>query len=481
MASRKGHTKVGQPPSASANTAPGDGYKKPIPILRELHSRPISLLAVFADCGTVLSGSRAVGGAHIEESDFDLYQPDDRNALIELVSTLNFEKVKWRNRTLEQIEKDIGKFGLAMIPLKEFRRLADMLRGNHDMRGVEKYLRSVMKEEESYQEFKDLPDKFHLALEKCMENGGENMVWVYKPGEDSGKCIRELPSEVTKILAKFFTSLRNYSPTTEGDDELIIPSSDIKKAKDLSEGEGDDKPTIPSSDIKKVKILWKGEGYAQEMLRRWIRYNAVLSARWQSDEIDSIINAMLGIDQPTKRTTGTEKRSDCAKKPFEEPYDWFQMLRGELPNGRKVQIMIVPEKRKDCVRQCGILGTILEFHATHPMGYLTGTGGGHFFHDSASKKESFRINFTDNPKQEHAEEGISKMKDRGWIFKDMHRGEKSRHNEDEISKWISYESIYKSALEDIPKGIERFERRWGMYFERRHKAMKTYEWKEVNA
>lgn len=184
--------------SGSSSIARGDGHRHPISVVRELHPYPISLLSTFADCGTILSGSRAVGGAHIATSDFDLYQLADKQALINIVAVLNLAGIQWHNGFLSQIQKDMGEHELTMIPLDDISRLHERVSGCNDRKQIIPYLKRMLRRGKCKDKYGDLPEKFALALEWCRDSEWkENMIWVYIPQGPSKDCIRELPSAIT--------------------------------------------------------------------------------------------------------------------------------------------------------------------------------------------------------------------------------------------------------------------------------------------
>ncbi|OWY53191.1 hypothetical protein AALT_g11949 [Alternaria alternata] len=439
---------------ASLSSARGDGHKDPLPILKELLQWPISLLAAFADSGTILSGSRAVGGAHNETSDFDLYQIADKGALINIVSVLNFARIQWQNLLLSQIEEEVVAHGLAVIPMEEIDRLVVGVfhkRNWGRQQDIEEYLSSVLKRSESYEKYKDLPAQFTHALEMCSgPTWEENRLWVYTPGADSGRCIRKLPSAITEPVSELLEALPNYSNVDD---------------KDLLEEIPDEKA------MEGVKEAWRAEGYADPMLRKWLRYQTIDRAPWVREEVETLLNTILHVNQTESRPTDTEPQ-------FAKLYGPFKILRGTLPNKKQVQLMLIPPKRKDGKREYGIIRTVLDYHATHPMAFIGGAQGGHLYYDTASQGISSKLDFRNDPRHKHAEEGIVKMEKRGWTFRDMGKHRLRRSALDRSTHLTEYEDIYKSARERVGKSNEELPKKWNQYFGERRRAIETYTWLE---
>ena len=449
-----GQTEIATSTSASLSSARGDGHKDPLPILKELLPWPISLLAAFADFGTILSGSRAVGGAHNEKSDFDLYQIADKGALINIVSVLNFAGIQWHNLLLSQVEEEVVAHGLAVIPMEEIDRLVvGVFHGRNwgRQQDIEKYLESVLIRSKSYRKYKDLPAQFTLALEMCSgPTWKENRLWVYTPGADSGRCIRKLPPAITEPVSELLKSLRKYSSV---DDEDLLEEIPDEKS------------------MEGVKNAWKAEGYAEPMLRKWLRYKAIDRAPWVRDEVETLLNTILHVNQTESQPTDTEPQ-------FAKLYGPFKILRGTLPNKKQVQLMLIPPKRKEGKREYGIIRTVLNYHATHPMAFIGGAQGGHLYYDTTSQGISLKLDFRNDPRHKHAEEGIVKMKKRGWTFRDMGKHCLGRSALDRSTHLTEYEDIYKSARERVGKSNEELPKEWNQYFGERRRAVETYTWLE---
>ncbi|KAF3038248.1 hypothetical protein E8E11_001313 [Didymella keratinophila] len=352
------------------------------------------------------------------------------------------------------------------MPLEEINRLAKgvFLGSNHTSRDLEKYLESVLKRGKYYKKYKDLPGKFALALERCLSTKLEdNMIWIYEPKGDKDRCIRQLPPAIAEPFSELFTKLPKCSNVHNREQKIDIP--DYKRIREL----------IPGKElIMEVENAWLAEGYPATMLRRWLRYKTINLAPWFRDKVETIVDIILHISPTESQPTNTETQ-------FEKPYPWFKMLRGTLPNKNKVQLIIIPPKRKYRKRESGILSTVFSFYATHPMAFINGVIGGHIYHEPTSQEISWKLDFTDDLRQKHADESIVKMKERGWKFKDMDKHVRGRSILDgKTTQLTEYENIYKSALKHVGKGNEELPAMLDNYFRERLRAVETYTWLEEN-
>ncbi|KAJ6267462.1 hypothetical protein PSV08DRAFT_373590 [Bipolaris maydis] len=154
---------------------------------------------------------------------------------------------------------------------------------------------------------------------------------------------------------------------------------------------------IPNSkSIEKALEIWKKKGYKKKMLRAWVK-----------DKVDVLLNK-------------------------------FNVLRGTLSNGKKVQLIIIPQHGRYGARKCGILSTVLSFYATHVIAFIGGTAGGHLYFEPTNQRIK-----------------------RGWTFMEMEEGSRLRHIIDGKSARIAdYEDIYMFALEDVNKSRNKLPNDW---------------------
>ncbi|KAJ6192123.1 hypothetical protein J3E72DRAFT_380226 [Bipolaris maydis] len=196
------------------------------------------------------------------------------------------------------------------------------------------------------------------------------------------------------------------------------------------------------------------------------------AAPWVKDEVDVLLNKVFHIKK-------TGKRLGSKKTKYKKPYDWFNVLRGTLSNGKKVQLMIIPQHGRYGARKCGILGTVLSFYATHVMAFIGGTSGGHLYFEPTNQRTSWKLDFTGDSRQPHAEENIPKWEERGWTFVQMEEGSRLRHIVDGKSARIAdYEDIYMFALEDVNKSRDKLPNDWDEYFDEKRRALRSYTWLE---
>ncbi|KAH8621738.1 hypothetical protein IG631_23615 [Alternaria alternata] len=112
------------------------------------------------------------------------------------------------------------------------------------------------------------------------------------------------------------------------------------------------------------------------------------------------------------------------------------------------------------------------------MAFIGGAQGGHLYYDTASQGISLKLDFRNDPRHKHAEEGIVKMEERGWTFRDMGKHRLGRSALDRSTHLTEYEDIYKSARERVGKSNEELPKEWNQYFGERRRAVETYTWLE---
>jgi hypothetical protein len=107
---------------------PTTGFFAPIETLKHLTPYPISLLATLAQLGWILGGSRAVPGASISSSDFDIFGSSTatRNSMQDALCVLSFAGIKWNN-SLQRLIDDVKISTQAIIPYEIINRLARRL------------------------------------------------------------------------------------------------------------------------------------------------------------------------------------------------------------------------------------------------------------------------------------------------------------------------------------------------------------------
>jgi hypothetical protein len=101
-------------------------YCAEVPAAGKARVDPLSILAGCADNEFNLSGSRSVGGANTDDSDFDMYGRADLDAVTEMLHLLSLAHVRWDNLLLRRLE-DVAGYRLTILPYKEIYVLARRL------------------------------------------------------------------------------------------------------------------------------------------------------------------------------------------------------------------------------------------------------------------------------------------------------------------------------------------------------------------
>jgi hypothetical protein len=461
--------------------AAGRASVDPLPILNELHPYPISLMAGFADNGFILSGSKSVGGASADDSDFDMYGIADPDAVIEMLDLLSFADVRWDNLLLRRLE-DVVDHGSTIMPYEEIYHLANYIPGHWKVHRIQHYVKNLLETSDSYREYADeFSSQFYLALQECYTNLQDDSrqkeewrgsifqrIWIFKPGQAKQPNVRQLPPIIAETINAMLDTL-DGCPYPRSND--ILDGSFEQEVKScLADKFELDELNTPTSvedkiDFGKVRHTWKEEGYPEHLMKNYIWYKMIQEVPHRRYEIAFLVGCLFQTPWEIRPKT----------EPIAGDYDpMFRILRGTLPNGKKLQLMLVPTTLPG-----GILRTVLRFHATHPMSCISGTLGCHLYYHTAKEKISHTLDFTRDTRHRHALKGIEKQEKRGWKFDHMSREDvMTRRATDSKVLMTEYEEIYKSALRSLGHDDHTLPDWWNDYFKERKNAFETYGWVE---
>jgi hypothetical protein len=409
-------------------------------VVKKIHPKPISFLAVLADCEGVISGSNSLevfcpGYGTMPESDFDIYLPNNPTAVTSVLHALEFTEIKWNSFLLDRFE-DVNKDGLTIVPHEMIVELVKKIGPKPKL--LERYLKSRLEGVPAW-------DRFSQAF--CV---------VYKC------CFEALKSKSHKLRVTWQTKHAIWVYKSEYFEVVRIPEplvALIDEAKELRDCRAIN-GIIPKRQ-KKITKAWKKAGYPKESLPRYIKY-ILIRSNIAYNSVQDIINLFLD---------GTANHE--AYDPADYPDDNFQIVRGTLPSGTEVKVMLT---------EANVLHTILKFYATHLISFIGGTLGAHLYYKSAEQKISFKLDKSkEKLRHTHVQNGLDKYKERGWEFNDARKERQLRSGDDKDVLRVNLKSIYASALREQSSTKAKLPPQLKEYFEQRQQALNRRTWEEKNA
>ena len=449
---------------------------------------PLSFLAVLAAHGCIYSGGQALnawvpGSGSTEESDTDVYVPQQKTALQDVFHVLKFSGIRWDNFLIRKLE-DLDRCLRVAIPGDLLQSLATVIK-NETMRAsksydeqLREYLLSRIREADITvsRVVKDFTRAFsravgHLCDGKSPEGISVSRIWVFDARHEE---LRSTWVDVGEDVCALTNSLLMVLED-EGRDRWGI--FQIEKAMKALEKEIQFDPVVPqvfglekgvrtkSSETRiNMQVLkqdWQNMGLELHMLHDYLSY--VLGTKAQQGYLSG---AQFLVRQALNFKT-QEIVSPCGYG------DALRVLRGTLPAGKRVEIIIDPIHRKHPVY------TVLQFYATHVMCFVGGTLGAHLYYSTAKVMRSLKVDFSGDPRQKRAEAAIkNKYEPRGWSFEEMGEdGDRARNAYDRDSDVVSFRPLYVKALErvgketSLPPEIENV-------FSKDERGLKTLSWTE---
>ncbi|KAF3043837.1 hypothetical protein E8E11_004962 [Didymella keratinophila] len=147
----------------------------------------------------------------------------------------------------------------------------------------------------------------------------------------------------------------------------------------------------------------------------------------------------------------------------------LRILQGKLPNGLKLQLILVPPGVDEGMR------TVLRFWAFHVMSIFGGTLAAHLYHDLTSQDKAFEFDLRGSDRHAGAMKAKEKYRDeRGWTFIRAPNLSKARTAVDEDVLSVGFENVWRSIF----SGFQSFRKPdwWENYFQERINAFRTYSW-----
>jgi hypothetical protein len=438
----------------------------------------VSLLAVLADYGGLISGSRSLDfffpsfNCTTEESDIDIYIPGVPRAIEATVHVLSFCGVLWRD-TLSNRLDDIKTCGMTLLPYWAIYTMTrELLQEN---RFSPEQFRKLLYTKLSYHEpvvgsrlIKDFVDKLTDACSKCQTEYGftgregstvypkiKNYIWVYYGHQEKRPKKIEVPKPIIKLTEKILELLDTRHENddckhfkTEDEEKVVEAISHLKQFS------------------QKYKDIWTRKNLHEDLLPKYMSYRMIKQRPQHSRaEMYGLIDDVLGL----------RKETQPGFHSFNLNYGpEMRILRGRLPDGKVVQLIVVPPDQGRLLKS-----VILRFYSTHVMSFISGTVAGHLYRSTAKGKKGLLLDFREDKRQSGAELAIQKWSERGWVFEKLETlGDRSRAASDEDAKIVDMESSYIAALGKMGKVASELPNWWKCYFRERTSAVKMYTWLE---
>jgi hypothetical protein len=528
---RPGAAATKRPCATRSKAAPKGGFLDPLPVLEQMNPYPISLLAVKAAHGGITSGSQAVPGGSTKDSDFDIYVPFAPPALQDIMHVLSFGEIRWDNVLSDRLE-EVARSGTTIVPFKLILSLVEALSSVEPcpLDGLLEYLHARFRGAGlGSNSVDDFLTRFDHAVQDCRVKMRPKCMW-YGLDESRGMMLRKIwvyegvhtrvyvvPKTIKDTISGFSQILyechqyyvegnarhEQYAEALSGrlfdygDDDEFDDSED-------NEEEGDDKedsiltpesqtsdeaasqqydqepkvdvvqkildrwkytcnydPKKPKLNLKEIRRLWEEEGFHDDQMRGYIIDMLHQEVPFCSRaEIESLVDQVF---HPQQRVCPKPLQTDKYHGPG------FRILRGVRPDGKKIQVIFISPKSTG-------IRTVLNFYATHVMCFIGGTLGAHLYWRTAKEQIGETLDFRNDIRHPQAEKSILKWIDRSWEFRKISKKTELRHAMDKHSKMVDYESIYKTALQQMHGNDCIFPGWWKNLFGERKYAFSTYSW-----
>ncbi|KAH7061797.1 hypothetical protein BKA63DRAFT_195296 [Paraphoma chrysanthemicola] len=438
---------------SDGETEPGleKSFMNPLPVLEEMHPYSISMLALLATHGGVMSGSQVIPKGSTRDSDFDIYQPFHPHAIEDVMHVLSFASIRWNNFLSDNLD-EVAHHQTTIVPYDTIWSLVEALseQPSHPLEGLLEYLQDRFKGSDLDSAIlDDFLCCFNSEVQECRKRMGQEgwyepketqKIWIYK-GQETRTCdIPQSTLDVIQLLGMILLECypayvhtgENFEDCVRNLANEVLEHEDDSGYGGSSGDQSDKNDHVPKIQIKAVMKEWDNLGLRADHMRKIIihRIHQVLPY-FSNREVEFLFSLVF----------------DSVSKPWSEPTAkgefyglGFRILRGVLPDGRKVQVMLLPLNTTP-------IRTVLGFYATHPMGILSGTLGAHFYFDTAVEQISETLDFEDDPRHPWALKAIDKMKLRDWKFKEISSKLEYCSASAERVKVTGYEHIYKEALQ----------------------------------
>jgi hypothetical protein len=441
---------------------------------------PISLLAVAADYDAGFSGSLVLHWLFPEKhkyftakSDLDMYLPKKVEAI---------QDVRW-NTVLHQKVEELENHSVSLVPLKLVLDVAQLLKLDLDPScALHEYLESRLDDSAASETFiKQFCGALKIVLSNPAQfwNQENKDVLVIRMSNDSEEAKKCVPYAAMNIVEKLVDMIEGW-PFEKLSAESIQEDWGEPQLREVAhqyfELESDDteedasllNPSKPTTiDIHLVKSKWLKQKLPVPCVQAFIR-EEILSKRPYVAKavIDKLLSLILGYEKPHQRQN-------------EAYHGQRSMLRGTLPDGRRIQLMLMqPEKPMALVK------TALGYYATHVMGWISGTTGGHLYYSPAANGKALTLDFKDDPRQQGALDAITKHTDRGWTFTSISTRATDandivhRNAKDGEALLVSFKDEYENLISKEDIALPPW---WNMYFEEKHRLYTSLRWWEIGS
>lgn len=407
---------------------------------------PLSLLAVLAQYDGLISGSQAVeawfcGYGSETESDLDVYVLHFLQAVGDVSSVLSHAGVEWNNILLQKFE-ELETNGKIALPCAMIVSLVNLLlENNWTVKDLERYLNERFKRCSTidFEKTAHIRLQFYNVVESCHDfmegkpwtidhaevwKEPENYLWILDIDPATPPWLAKLDDQVQDIVDHVIELLGSCPRNKKGN---LKRGEATKRLQDK----------FSRRKIKKLKERCNDAGITEKMLYDYLSYT-VAADNPHEPKIGKnfLISKLLRIKNRPAPGYGGDLR----------------ILRGELPSGKKVQIIIDSANRKSP------LYTVLQFYATHIMCWIGGTLAAHLYYETAKplKNEtavhlkSLVLDFSMDRRQKVAKIAMEKYIRRGWNFEEMNRDKLySRTTCDQHTKMVDFEDLYTKALQSV--------------------------------
>lgn len=401
---------------------------------------PLSLHAIMADHGIIMSGSRALdafkpGHGSFEGSDIDMYAPRSKAALEAICKAFNCVGAQWDNYIVQKLQ-ELDTREQVMIPGGMLLSLAVILAKNN-LSDSDKQLCEYLKDRASrhkvspsqmsdlfLEEFCCQVKFFHDEVKKLngkrptkdedddKEHRVRLHVWVFDTGRKTAHMY-EVGNQVEELI-EWIDSILDEWPLKSG-----MKFLDRKLAQ---------------KDMPRLRKSLMDVGLPIDHLFEYVIYRIIRRKSWISPR--KITEVVFRILYPKKVKLQVLYGEN------------FDILNGKLQNNRKIQIIVDLDNLEDPLR------TVLRFYATHIMSFIGGTCGAHLYWDSAKHLKSRKFDFSRDPRQKGAEIAIRKWSDRKWTFSDVSKARVTPRNMCKGTKMIDFEPLYAAAFREMHEDQE---------------------------
>ncbi|KAH8710225.1 hypothetical protein GQ44DRAFT_830366 [Phaeosphaeriaceae sp. PMI808] len=423
---------------------------------------PISLFACLLYYKGAISGSASLqfflqgSKSMTDESDIDIYLHAGYKRVFDICHILNISGIRWHNILSERLTEAL-EYGATVIPISRIHAAGStFLLGPEPVKKAKllRYLNDVLDTSNSqYPEVaEDFVSQFWNQCEAAIQPRAVRSDYESEPNR---------PEPIWIFTREKKSIYQDAAPVCRMANRLIR-TIELPRTFDVWHETKFSFKIKETIEFKTFKKSWEKWGFKERLLRKLLAYY-ILRERpyYDRTRMYTIIDNFLdnGSLEGASPVQGKEEYSD------------YRILSGRLPNGRKVQLVLL-DPAKGTVTQ-----TVLRFYATNVMSETAGAHAVHFFFKLASEGISRELDFRHDPRHAFAQTAIEKYKNRGWIFKREPRTI-PRNAIDGESKIYDFEKFYVAAFEAVGGTKDQLPKWWGRNFEYHREEVKTQSWQE---